>query len=714
MQSLSLSRPLRTIRFKQSFGVLAALLCMAGVSAEAQTYSEQPIYSFNAGANGNSPIGGVVQGSDGNFYGTTDEGGSATACGGFGCGTIFKVTPSGTFTLLYTFKDTGDGAAPYAAPIEGSDGNFYGTTYGSGSPATDAGSVYQITPSGTFHVLYAFNGGANGGQPQAQLVLGSDGNLYGTTSSGGNVTGNCATTAGCGTIFKVTPAGAFSTIYTFTGGNDGGVPLGGLVEDGAGDLYGTTSVDGANGYGTVFKVTTTGTLTPVYGFCALTSCTDGEAPSSTLWVGTNGDLYGSTTKGGSNGSGSVFQLTTAGTLTTIGNFCTQYGCNDGSETNGVFLGSDGKYYGSTLFGGSNSEGSVYSVTTAGVVTPLISFVGGTDAGHPYDAPLQGGDGNFYGTSAGGGTNGYGTVWQMAATSPSLPGPVQLTLSSSSIALKSSVTLDWKVVNGFSTTMQQCYAAVQGGATTAGAWSGKQTGTAGSGGYSGSAVLTPTAAGTFVYALTCGGIESGYATLTVTNGSKLASSTTFTASPNPATVGQTVSLKATVTGSGATPTGNVSFVFDGITLGSAALNGSGVATLAASSNGQVPGPYAITAEYAGNSAYSASNSTPVTVTLNKAATTTTLAASPTSVDPPGTVTLTATVTRTTGAGKPTGTVTFYYTTIALGSAKVNGNGVATFAASSAGIPAGKYGITAKYAGDGSDAASTSTVTSVTVQ
>ncbi len=706
-QSFSLIPSMQVMRTVKTILMMAALVSAAAMGAQAQSYTEAPIYGFNSGTGGNEPVSNLIQAGDGYLYGTTYEGGSATACAGYGCGTIFKVLPDGkNYTVLYTFKDNGDGAQPYAAPIEGSDGNFYGTTYG--TTGTDAGSVYQLTPGGTYTTLHAFTNGTDGGFPQDGLVQGSDGNLYGTTSTGGNLS-DCAK-AGCGTIFKVTPTGTFTTVYTFTGGTDGGTPLGGLVEDGAGVFYGTTSAYGANTYGTVFKLSGT-TVTPVYAFCSVNLCTDGEAPESTMWVGLNGDLYGSTVKGGSNGSGSVFQLTTTGTLTTIGNFCTQYGCNDGSETNGVFLGSDGKYYGTTLYGGMSSLGSIYTVTTGSVVTPLISFVGGTDALHPYAGALQGADGNFYGTSAGGGANGYGTVWQMVST-PAIAGPVQLTLGSSSITLNASTTLSWKVVNANATTLQQCYATVQGGLTTGGAWTGKQTGTLSAGVYSGSATVKPTAAGTYVYGLTCGGFESGFATLTV-NGPKTDSSTTMTATPNPATVGQTVSLKATVTGSGATPTGNVSFVFDGITLGTVGLNGSGVATLAASSNGQVPGPYAITAEYAGSSTYNSSNATPVTVTLNKAPTTTTIAASPMTVTPPGNVTLTATVKRTTGTGTPGGTVTFYYYTIALGTAKVNGSGVATFTASSAGIGAGKYGITAKYAGDAGDAASTSTAVTVTV-
>jgi hypothetical protein len=175
----------------------------------------------------------------------------------------------------------------------------------------------------------------------------------------------------------------------------------------------------------------------------------------------------------------------------------------------------------------------------------------------------------------------------------------------------------------------------------------------------------------------------------------------------------VTLQATVTGSGDTPTGTVKFVYDGITLASSKLS-AGVATYSASTTGLPPGSYAVTAEYSGDSNYAASNSLPVTVQLTKAATTTTIAASPTTITPPASVTLTATVAKTQGTGMPTGTVTFSYSTLVLGTATLNNSGVATLSASSKGVPPGSYGVVAKYNGNANNAASTSTPVTVIVK
>jgi len=261
-------------------------------------------------------------------------------------------------------------------------------------------------------------------------------------------------------------------------------------------------------------------------------------------------------------------------------------------------------------------------------------------------------------------------------------------------------------------MQQCYAFVQNGATGAGAtWTGKNPG---GGTTNGSVTLKPTAGGTFTYALTCGGIESGFATLTVT---KPPSTTTLTATPSSLSVGQSITLKATVTGSVGTPTGSVVFSADGETLASVPLNSSGVATLTASTNGIAPATYPVIATYPGNATYNPSASPKTNVTLTQAPTTTTLTASPTSVTPPADVTLTATVKRSaTGAtGTPTGSVTFYADgSTALATVKLNASGVATITASSNGYPANTYAVTAKYAGDASDSTSTSTAVNVTVK
>ena len=215
-------------------------------------------------SDGGVPDAGVVQATDGNFYGTTYTGGASGNCQG-GCGTIFKITSAGTLTTLHSFTWY-DGASPVGALVQGSDGNLYGTTYGGGAEPR-VGTVFKITPGGTLTTLYSFCAQANctdGQQPYAGLVRGSDGNFYGTTLEGGANTG-CSLGAGsCGTVFKITPGGALTTLHSFcaqAGCADGGNPYAGLVQGSDGNFYGTTFERGANGYGTVFKITPAGTLT---------------------------------------------------------------------------------------------------------------------------------------------------------------------------------------------------------------------------------------------------------------------------------------------------------------------------------------------------------------------------------------------------------------------------------------------------------------------
>jgi hypothetical protein len=234
-------------------------------------------------------------------------------------------------------------------------------------------------------------------------------------------------------------------------------------------------------------------------------------------------------------------------------------------------------------------------------------------------------------------------------------------------------------------------------------------------YSGATIITPTESGSYIYALTCGGMESGFVTLKVI---KDATTASLSAAPNPATVGQGVTLTATVAHSAgaATPTGTMNFSVGSTVIGSGSLKSSGVATFSASTNGLPPGSYPVVATYSGDGNYGASTSAATTVTLNKAPTTTTLTASPNPVTPPLNVMLTATVARSASgaAGIPTGTVTFYYQTTALGTVGLNGSGVATVSAASEGLAAGTYPITAKYNGDASDAASSSSAVTVTVK
>jgi len=208
------------------------------------------LHSFaGAGNDGASPVASLIQGSDGNFYGTTSIGGAVSSSFPEGCGTVFRITPAGVETLLYSFKCSGgDGVDPLAGLIQGGDGNFYGTTNLGG--ASGEGTVFKITPAGSETVLYSFNGGAceDDINPGVSLIQGNDGNLYGTTSGNAN---SCSQ----GTVFKITPAGVETEIYSFKGDISlGANPRARLLQGSDGSLYGTTEYGGAGQNGTVFMI----------------------------------------------------------------------------------------------------------------------------------------------------------------------------------------------------------------------------------------------------------------------------------------------------------------------------------------------------------------------------------------------------------------------------------------------------------------------------
>jgi uncharacterized repeat protein (TIGR03803 family) len=251
------------------------------------------------------PLAGLIQATDGNFYGTAYAGGVN------GNGTAFKITPAGTLTTLYSFcsqANCGDGETPYAALVQGTDGNFYGTTYAGGSSSNcngGCGTVFKITSANTLSTLHGF-AGTDGSAPYAALVQAIDGNFYGTTEGGG--------TNGYGTVFKITPGGTLTTLYSFcsqTNCGDGAYPLAGLIQATDGNFYGTTEVGGTNGYGTVFKITPGGTLTTLYSFCSQTNCGDGASPLAGLIQATDGNFYGTTDYGGTMGYGAIFSLSGA-------------------------------------------------------------------------------------------------------------------------------------------------------------------------------------------------------------------------------------------------------------------------------------------------------------------------------------------------------------------------------------------------------------------
>jgi uncharacterized repeat protein (TIGR03803 family) len=365
----------RTENFiKMSLKSVIVFLFMASASlVGAQTL--QTICSFSGAS------GALTLGNDGNFYGTTSGDGSLNQ------GTIFQVTTNGTLTTLVSFSNT-NGSNPQAALTLGNDGNFYGTTSSGGS--NNCGTVFQVTTNGTLTALVSFTGG-NGAPPFAALTLGGDGNFYGTTADGGGVYYD-------GTVFKVTTNGTLTTLVTFTNTN-GAHPEAALTLGTDGNFYGTTRAGGGGiSYGTVFKVTTNGTLTTLVSF----NGTNGMNPYAALTLGNDGNFYGTTFYGGSffggvqDGYGTVFKMTTNGTLTTLFSF---NGTNGAEPCAGLTLGNDGNYYGTTQAGGSSGDGTIFQVTTNGTLTTMVSFNGANGA-NPNTALTLGNDGNFYGMASG--------------------------------------------------------------------------------------------------------------------------------------------------------------------------------------------------------------------------------------------------------------------------------------------------------------------------
>jgi len=380
------------------------------------------LHSFNPGSSGIQPDSGLIQAADGNFYGTTYVGGSA------GLGTVFELTPAGTLTTLHSFTGTGsEGSAPNAGIIQASDGNFYGTTYGGGTQVggtifrmtpsgalttlhsfanasplpsiviqgsdgnlygTTYGAVFKMTLSGTFTTLYSFTGGPDGSSPNSLIQSSSDGNFYGTTIEG--------------TIFKVTPSGTLTTLYTFT--SPASTPQC-LVHGSDGNFYGTALYGGTAKRGIVFRFTPSGTLTVLHSF---TNGPDGADPNAGLIQGTDGNLYGTTANGGVSGFGTAFQITTTGILTTVHSFAGPDGWHPSS---GLMQASDGGYYGTTP-GGQHNAGSVFKITAGSAFVTLCSF-GYTDGSYPQAGLVHATDGNFYGVTGAGGAAGYGTVFKMA-------------------------------------------------------------------------------------------------------------------------------------------------------------------------------------------------------------------------------------------------------------------------------------------------------------
>jgi uncharacterized repeat protein (TIGR03803 family) len=386
---------------KTACAVLVLCVTMA-IALPAQTF--KTLHSFS-GTDGANPDAGLVQATDGNLYGTTEGGG---AIGNYG--TVFKLTPAGMLTTLHSFDST-DGANPTAELLQATDGNLYGTTYGGGP--TFSGTVFKITPGGTLTVLYSFCSQSNctdGANPKAGLIQATDGNFYGTTFEGG---ANGSGASGDGTIFKITPSGALTTLYSFCSQSnctDGFDPSATMVQARDGNFYGTTLFGGANADGTIFKITPGGVLTTLHSF----DSTDGSNPNGLIQA-TDGNLYGTTYLGGANLSGTVFKITPSGALTTLYSFCSQSNCTDGNGPAGLVQATDGKFYGTTATGGANGGGTVFNITPGSTLTTVYSFCSQsdcTDGDLPYAGLVQDTNGKLYGTAFRGGI-GDGTVFRLS-------------------------------------------------------------------------------------------------------------------------------------------------------------------------------------------------------------------------------------------------------------------------------------------------------------
>ena len=405
-------------RGKRAYAVFV-LCATTPIALSAQTVTT--LASFN-GTDGAGPSAALIQATDGNLYGTAYVGGANYY------GTVFKITPSGTLTTLYSFcSQSGctDGAYPSGALVQSTNGDFYGTTQNGGASdycGAGSGTIFKITPSGTLTTLYSFCSRTNctdGGNPSAALVQAANGDFYGTTYEGGV---HC-NAFGCGTVFKITPSGTLTTIYSFCPQSgcpdgEGEHPEARLVQATNGDFYGTTAFGGAHRRGTVFKITPSGTLMTLYNFCPRSGCPDGLHPSAELVQAANGDLYGTTSEGGANGLGTVFKITPSGTLTTLYSFCSQgFPCTDGYGPSGLVQATNGDFYGTTGLGGANNDGTVFEITPSGTLTTLYSFCsqsGCPDGQSPNAGLVQATNGDLYGTTLnGGGANNDGTVFSLS-------------------------------------------------------------------------------------------------------------------------------------------------------------------------------------------------------------------------------------------------------------------------------------------------------------
>jgi uncharacterized repeat protein (TIGR03803 family) len=392
-----------------AFGIVLLPL-MAAQPARAQTTPYTILYTFTGGADGGYPRAPLIADKAGNLYGTAVQGGlvNCIVYGAAGCGVVFKMDPTGNETVLYSFTGGADGAIPSGGLVLDQSGNLYGTTADGGLDGNcydnpTCGTVFKLDPQGNETVLYSFTGGADGENPFAGVIRDAAGNLYGTTIAAGAYDS--------GTVFKIDSTGVFSVLYTFTGGADGESPNAGVIRDAAGNLYGTAAGGGYRHGGVVFKLDPAGNETVLHAF---TGRPDGLTPTGGVVQDAAGNLYGTTSRGGATNNGTVFEVDTAGNETVLRSFL--YTKKGGAWPEaGVVLDASGNLYGTTPYtecehDGNTGSGTVFRVNPTGKET-VVHVFSGTDGATPY-ANLLLYKGILYGTTFYGGSNNVGVVFKV--------------------------------------------------------------------------------------------------------------------------------------------------------------------------------------------------------------------------------------------------------------------------------------------------------------
>jgi uncharacterized repeat protein (TIGR03803 family) len=396
--------------FRTALSTLAVFLLSTAIDLPAQTFTT--IHSFGQAHEGSNPYANLVQGLDGNFYGTTYYGGD------YGAGTIFRITPEGMLTTLFNFDGTDNGADPYCTLELGTDGNLYGTTVGGGTYSLGTVFKYSLA-AGELTTLHSFDG-TGGNDVFGGLVRGDDGNFYGTAANGGAY--------GTGVAFTITPGGRFKVLYNFKPGDRGAYfPAARLIQATDGNLYGTSTYGGSASQGAIFKISTRGAFTFLYGFCESDpSCPDGEEPEG-LVQGTDGSLYGVAPSGGDenspcdpySGCGTLFTLAGGSGFSVVHTF----DFTDGEKSNSPpYQATDGNFYGTALSGGTSGKGVLYSLAPDGSYTVIYDFCSANsqcpDGALPLGSVIQGTDGNLYGATAEDGAfHSGGTIYRVSLGLP---------------------------------------------------------------------------------------------------------------------------------------------------------------------------------------------------------------------------------------------------------------------------------------------------------